>query len=836
LEPLESRTLLSVSLENGTLSIVGTSAADSICIRPAKSPGSIKVRINGEVSFFNKADITGIHVDAGAGNDTVLISEIGATIEIPATILGGAGNDGLQGGGGNDLIQGGEGNDSLMGGRGDDVVEGGAGNDTLIASAGKDSLDGGDGDDQIVGDGYAEDDSIIASAGNDKVNKGTRPNFPIQTFTDVPSGYSVRQMRAAYGFGDLDDPSFTNRGKGQTIVIIDAFHAPRARQDLIEFARNQNTLPGVKNLNKYFASHFHQVWTGTEGPKFVDEGWNGEALLDIQWAHAIAPEAKIVLVEAQSTVGGDLIAAVATAAKILGKTRSHGGVVSMSFDLNTTAADQVAFETAFKNVGNDRISFVVAAGDTGGVTSGLPTGPPSVTVVGGTKLYLDPFGNRVTGYLNEAPTVPVNGGLTPPPPIIDNWNHDINCFPPADINDDSGATNQTGISGGEGAWWNGGGGPSDIFDAPLYQQNRVGNGINFPLFDTNNDGIPDRGTPDVAYNADPATGVPVFNSFGAGGQSGWETVGGTSAGAPQFAALVTLANQLRAISHKAPIGNTLNERIYRLGGRGPDKYFNDIDVHGSGLLSFQNACNGQGRGRDPNAFVFPAVPGWDYATGWGSPNARTLVPALADQKLKFTSRRTVKFTGRISQRVFQTVNGQPAGSTLDFLTFIGNSTITGYNTLTMPSFRMHFVTRAGGGPLGGGGGANTTVTANVDVIGMDPIDGQPNVPAYSPRFIDFQTGVGELLAPGSPINFSRNGNSLTGHGFYLITIGTTTTGGVGGGTTTNQYFYFSLQFRGTINKGKISGQFFTNDSDGTGRQTGAFNDIGLPVVSGKFES
>jgi hypothetical protein len=119
---------------------------------------------------------------------------------------------------------------------------------------------------------------------------------------------------------------------------------------------------------------------------------------------------------------------------------------------------------------------------------------------------------------------------------------------------------------------------------------------------------------------------------------------------------------------------------------------------------------------------------------------------------------------------------------------------------------------------------------------MDPIDGQPNVPAYSPVFIDFQTGVGELLAPGSPINFSRNGNSLTGHAFYLITIGTTTTGGVGGGTTTNRYFYFSLQFRGTINKGKISGQFFTNDSDGTGRQTGAFNDIGLPVVSGKFES
>ena len=283
LEPLESRTLLSVSLDNGTLSIVGTDAADYITVRLARDKSQLKVGMNGQITFFNKADVTAINIDAGAGNDNVLIYETGGTIEAPATILGGAGNDGIQGGGGNDLLEGGDGNDSILGGRGDDLVEGGAGSDTLLSSSGKDSLDGGEGDDVIIKSG--DDDSVIASAGNDQVKEGAHQNFPIQTFTPLPVGYSVRQMRAGYGFGDLEDPSYTNRGKGQTLVIIDAFHAPRARQDLINFARTEHTLPGVKNLNTYFKNHFHQVWLGetgaNAGPKFTDEGWNSEAMLDM---------------------------------------------------------------------------------------------------------------------------------------------------------------------------------------------------------------------------------------------------------------------------------------------------------------------------------------------------------------------------------------------------------------------------------------------------------------------------------------------------------------------------------------------------------------------------
>src|SRR6059058_4533426 len=114
LEPLESRTLLSVSVDNGTLNIVGTDAADSIRVRVAKDHNLFQVKFNGQVSLIHKADVSAINVDAGAGDDIVMISEAGGIIEIPATVLGGQGNDSIQGGGGNDLIQGGDGNDSLF--------------------------------------------------------------------------------------------------------------------------------------------------------------------------------------------------------------------------------------------------------------------------------------------------------------------------------------------------------------------------------------------------------------------------------------------------------------------------------------------------------------------------------------------------------------------------------------------------------------------------------------------------------------------------------------------------------------------------------------------------
>jgi subtilase family serine protease len=561
-------------------------------------------------------------------------------------------------------------------------------------------------------------------------------------------------------------------------------------------------------------------------------------MLDIQWAHAIAPEAKIVLVEAQSNHGGDLIFAVDRAIDTLNRSKGRGGVISMSFGFPFAFEDQQAFETTFSTERARNVSFIAASGDLGGVTSGAPVGPPSVTIVGGTKLYLDPFGNRVTGFVNEDAIEDVNYGLVPPPnllDLLDNWDHDIDCFPPADINDDSPIDEQFGISGGEGAWWDGSGGPSPIFNAPLWQQNRLG-----PLLvDLDGDGIPNRGTPDVSWNAHPATGVSVFNTFGSGGFSGWATVGGTSAGAPQFAGMIALVNQLRAADNRAPVGNSLNERIYRLGGRGPDAYFNDIEVHGSGLLDFDVACDASpGTGRQDGAFVFPANIGWDYATGWGSPNARSLIPALAqrDRKIKhFRNAQTVRFTGRISQRIFQgATGGIPAGpESLSLALFKGTTTVSGLNTLVMPAFRMnHLQTVSGtggfGGGVGGGGGGGQpprTTTVTVDIIGMDDVDGQPNPPAY-----DLVRGV--PLAPGSPIFLWRDGNHITGKAFWIITVL-----GPDGDLDAAEFFHFPIEFRGKVVKNEIHGEFFAIDADQHSTpMRGVFNERGFPVVQGRFDS
>ena len=141
IETLENRTLLSVSAADGLLSITGTSGDDKINVRAAPENTS-RVAVNKGVSIFNKADVTSIFVDALGGNDRVEIQAGGpdGTLTVPATVLGGAGNDTLSGA---------SGDDRLVGGDGDDLLLGTKGNDTLLGSNGIDQLQGGDGDDFI---------------------------------------------------------------------------------------------------------------------------------------------------------------------------------------------------------------------------------------------------------------------------------------------------------------------------------------------------------------------------------------------------------------------------------------------------------------------------------------------------------------------------------------------------------------------------------------------------------------------------------------------------------------------------------------------------------------
>lgn len=340
-------------------------------------------------------------------------------------------------------------------------------------------------------------------------------------------------VRLAYGF-----EAVPNRGRGQVIAVITAFHHPRIVADLRVF----NSTFGLPPCPHSYRC-LRRLFPAGEVPP-VNRAWAVETALDVEWAHAIAPEARIFLVEARSNRIGDMFAAVAAAV------RSGATVVSMSWGIPEWPGEQ-RFDRYFRSRGKN-VSFVAAAGNSGSARMFYPAASPDVLSVGGTSLVLAGTGEYV----------------------------------------------------GESAWSQGGGGLSRVEPVPLFQ---VGH-----------HGQPYRGIPDVAYHADPLTGFAVYSSVSPYGP-GWLQVGGTSAGAPQWAALTALVNAMRQDLGKSPLGNrsrlTLATAVYRAGTlTGASPSFHDITTgrNGAGESSL-------------------AVPGYDFATGLGSPVAGVLAPALAGQ-------------------------------------------------------------------------------------------------------------------------------------------------------------------------------------------------------------
>jgi subtilase family serine protease len=327
--------------------------------------------------------------------------------------------------------------------------------------------------------------------------------------------YTPGQVRHAYGF---DRVSAT--GAGQTIAVVDAFDDPNIVSDLAHFDA-QFGLPAA-SLSK----------TRFNNPP-VDGSWAGEISLDMEWAHAIAPGAKLLLVEAHSASFTDLLTAVDYA-------RNQPGVVavSMSWGGNPFASES-SYDYHFTTpAGHAGITFVASAGDSGAALGPeWPAVSPNVLAVGGTRLTLSSTG----AYAQET------------------------------------------------GWSSGGGGVSQAEAEPTFQQGVQTTGW--------------RNSPDVAYDADPATGFYVYDSVpNSAGQTGWFDYGGTSAGAPQWAALLALADQGRAQLGLGPLANA-QAAVYSL----PAADFHDVTVGNNG---------------------YAATTGYDLVTGRGTPNAPLVVNDL----------------------------------------------------------------------------------------------------------------------------------------------------------------------------------------------------------------
>ena len=184
----------------------------------------------------------------------------------------------------------------------------------------------------------------------------------------APKGYGPAQFRGAYGL-----PSAA--ATAQTIAIVDAYDDPNIASDLNAYSK-QFGLPLCNSSNPCFQKVNQSGSVSGPFPR-ADAGWSLEIALDVEVAHAICPNCKILLVEASSNSLGNLAAAVNTAAKLGADeiSNSYGGS-EYSSEVN---------DTAYNHPG---VAVTVASGDNGYGSFGFPAASPNVITVGGTTLTL----------------------------------------------------------------------------------------------------------------------------------------------------------------------------------------------------------------------------------------------------------------------------------------------------------------------------------------------------------------------------------------------------------------------------------------------------------------
>jgi hypothetical protein len=353
-----------------------------------------------------------------------------------------------------------------------------------------------------------------------------RPMFVMGSLVQNPTppagAYTPAQVDQAYQFNKVN-----YNGTGETIAIVDAYDDPNIQADLNAFdAQFGLPVTTVTRVNE----------TGGTSLPAADStgGWELEESLDVEWAHAIAPGAKILLVEASTANDSDLLPAVSYAG-------SHANVVSMSWGGGEFSGES-SYDSYFSHAG---VAFVASSGDYGAPIS-WPAASPNVLAVGGTALTLGSGGT----YSSEV------------------------------------------------GWSGSGGGPSAYVTKPSYQSGVVTSTAM-------------RANPDVAYDASPNTGYAVYDSYAYNGTSyGWMTIGGTSAGAPQWAALLAIADQGRASAGQAALNSTSPQEVMTT------LYKNPGDFH--------DVASGTSTG-SPN---YTATAGYDYVTGLGSPLANLVIGSL----------------------------------------------------------------------------------------------------------------------------------------------------------------------------------------------------------------
>jgi subtilase family serine protease len=401
-----------------------------------------------------------------------------------------------------------------------------------------------------------------------------------------PRCYQASQIQNAYNITPLLNRGIN--GARRTVVIVDAFGSPTIARDLQLF----DSAMGLPDPS------FTQITPAGTPPAFDPNnanqvGWGVETTLDVEWAHATAPGANIVLAIAPSNNDSDILNT--TKAVIDG---NLGDVISQSFGEAEACMDPSLLDqqhklfaravrkgiTLFASSGDSGAAQPACTGDGALFAASTPASDPHVTGVGGTTLFAD---TSTGAYQNETA-----------------WTEPFGCNPPAV------APNDVNCSGG---------GFSSVYSRPEFQEGFVHGHASVQGQNGDHGHGQGRGVPDIAYNAGVSGGVLIHcgfcNELFANQPPEapiFFIIGGTSAGSPQWAGLAADADQL---SHHR-MGD-INPALYDIAHsrRAYAAAFHDITAGNNFVQEIGTGYN--------------AGPGWDPVTGLGSPNAAALLPMLA---------------------------------------------------------------------------------------------------------------------------------------------------------------------------------------------------------------
>jgi subtilase family serine protease len=447
-----------------------------------------------------------------------------------------------------------------------------------------------------------------------QVSTSETPPTEAQCFSVGRRCFGPQATRAAYNVQPLYDQGFD--GRGMTIAVVDAYGSDTMAHDLHVYDQAFGLPPmcgeeGVTCASGMptFSELHLQGSPATKAPPSSSKGtgqenksaWALEVALDVETAHSMAPGANILLVTTPTaeTLGVQGFQQMMAAEQYV-VDHHLAQVISQSF-----ASAEGAFGSsqslqnlrhAFISAAQNGVTVLGSSGDGGsandkktpvgkggstlsGPTVVWPASDPLVTGVGGTYLCTDP--SNTTSRVADSADPPVN------------------C--------------QNNPGEAEVGWIASGGGFSQVFDKPDYQQTLPAGSTPIGA---------QRGVPDIALQASARTGALVYLTLppdGNGGlicggspcSTGWYDIGGTSLSCPQWAGFVAIADQING----GGLG-LINPYLYRLAAD-PASYANDFfDI---------TVGNNQA---DPSVPGYANTPGWDPVTGLGTPNVAHLLPAL----------------------------------------------------------------------------------------------------------------------------------------------------------------------------------------------------------------